>query len=32
MYGHIITSKSYDKETTPPDVWQRILRENHTWK
>jgi HEAT repeat protein len=30
--GHIITSQSYDKETTPPDVWQRILRENHTWK
>ena len=30
--GNVITSQSYDKETTSPNVWQKILRENHTWK
>ena len=30
--GNVITSQSYDKETTPPDVWQKILRKNHSWK
>lgn len=30
-YGNTTSSTSYDKETTSPDVWQKILRENHTW-
>ena len=30
--GFVISQQSYDKETTPPDIWQRILRENHSWK
>ena len=30
--GNVLSSTSYDKETTPPNVWQKILRENHTWE